>query len=337
MINYYTYCKFGLDMSANTTSEALKETLDKIHGQLSGGESDLYSSKDKSIKYYIAHISTSLSRWIYKKERDTEQNIYNTNFALGFLAIASITLIRLGSQENPDFEWVEKNSLSIQIWGIIMAAVYIGASIERSELFKSVWKFSFTKLIASIAVSGLIAYSTGKAASAINSIFGVDASALPITLIFTTAIILFHLIAPFLLGISLAILIHIMIVVGWIKAKIKDETHDFPPFHSIMFSIVAAIIMYFGWEWSNNELSKSRLPEKIYLMAHSLDFNGKHLCANIPDSTPVIFLGADQNSVLVTPHGLEDFDFSTFFTASVEIPTHFDRSKCMYSKYQTNQ
>lgn len=312
--------------------EELKVTLDKIHQQLSGGESDLYSSKDKSIKYYLAHINTSLSRWIYSQERDSDQSTYNTNFALGFLAMASLLLIRIGTQDNPDIEWVERNSLSIQIWGIIMASIYVGASIERSELFKSIWKFSFTKLIASIAASGLIAYSTGKAASSINSIFGVDASSLPITLIFTTAIILFHLITPFLLGISLAILlIHIVIVAGWIKAKIKNETHDFPPFHSFMFSIIAALIMYFGWEWSNNELSKSRLPEKIYLMAHALDFNGKHLCANIPNNSPVIFLGANQNSVLVAPYGLEDFDFSTFFTASVEIPTHFGRSKCMYS------
>ncbi|HBO9739895.1 hypothetical protein [Pseudomonas aeruginosa] len=318
-------------------SEEIQNTLEKIHRQLSGGETDLFSNREKSIKYHLSNISSDLGKWLRDREQESYSRKYNTNLALGILAIIAVFLIRLGAQENPDFDWVEQNKLSIKIWGIIIAAIYVGASIERSELFKSIWKFSFTKLIVSIAASGLIVYSTGKAASAVNSVFGVDASSFPVTLVFTTAIILFHLIAPFLFAISAAIFVHLLVLLAWIKAKLNDKTYELPPFHSFMFSIASAVIMYYGWEWSKNELSKERLPEKIYLMAYALDFNGKHHCKNIKKDVSVVFLGANQKSVLATPSALEDFDFSTFFTASVYIPSQFYRLECEYPDYQTNE
>ncbi|MDE9749659.1 hypothetical protein [Pseudomonas aeruginosa] len=318
-------------------SEEIPKTLEKIHLQLSGSEADIFSNKEKSIKHYLINISSDLRKWMRDGEQNSYSRKYNTNLALGILAVIAIFLIRLGAQENPDFEWVEQNKLSIKIWGVIIAAIYVGASIERSELFKSIWRFSFAKLIVSIAVSGLIVYSTGKAASAVNNVFGVDATSFPITLAFTTAIVLFHLAAPFIFAISAAVFVHLLIVFAWIKSRLKEKTYELPPFHSFMFSIVAAIIMYYGWEWSKNELSKERLPEKIYLMAYALDFNGKHHCKNIKKDASVVFLGANQKSVLATPSTLEDFDFSDFFTASVEIPSQFYRLKCEYPDYQTNE
>lgn len=316
-------------------SEKIQSVLEKIYRQLNGGESDLFSSKDKSIKYHLGAISSSLTKWLLEREQDSYNRKYNTSLALGMLAVVAVFLIRLGAQENPDFDWVVQNKLSIKIWGVIIAAIYVGASIERSALFKSLWKFSFTKLVVSVALSGLIVYSTGKAASAINGVFGVDASSFPVTLVFTTAIILFHLIAPFLVAIFAAIFVHLLILFAWVKAKLNDKVYELPPFHSIMFSIVAALIMYYGWEWSKNELSKERLPEKIYLMAYALDFNGKHHCKNIKEDVSVVFLGSNQESVLATPSALEFFDFSTFFTASVYVP-QFYRLECGYPDYQTN-
>ncbi len=65
-------------------------------------------------------------------------------------------------------------------------------------------------------------------------------------------------------------------------------------------------------------------------MAHALDFNYSHECANVKASKPVVFLGNTQESVLVAPFALEDFDFGTFFEASVVVPTDFSRQKCEY-------
>jgi hypothetical protein len=65
-------------------------------------------------------------------------------------------------------------------------------------------------------------------------------------------------------------------------------------------------------------------------MAHALDFNYAHECANVDPARPVVFLGSAQESVLIAPYGLEDFDFGTFFEASVIVPTDFTREKCDY-------
>lgn len=314
-----------------------KDLLNKIHRQLSGTELDLSSKGRKSINYHLANIAADLRRWSRDRMDDRDSRSETTKWALGILAIIAFALIQLGSQENFDLAWVQHNKIAIKIWGVVLAAVYIGVSVERSELVKSIWSFSFTKLVASVAASGLIVYSTGKAASAINGVFGVDASAFPVTLVFTTAIILFHLIAPFLLGISMAALVHLFNFIGWIKAQINSRNHELPPFHSFMFLMVAVVIMFQGWMWSKNELSMERLPEKIYLMAYKLDFNERHQCGNLNKDVSVVYLGANQQSVLATPTNLRDFDFSDFFSATVSVPSQFFKVKCEYPDYSQSE
>lgn len=315
-------------------SEQNKELLDKIHRQLSGTESDLSSNGRKSINYHLSNIAADLRKWSRERRDDRDSRTETTTWALGILAIVAFALIQLGGQENSDFEWVQENQVAIKIWGVVLAAVYIGVSVERSELVKSIWMFSFTKLVASLAASGLIVYSTGKAASAINGVFGVDASVFPVTLVFTTAIILFHLVAPFLLGISLAALVHLFNFIGWVKAQFDGKNYQFPPFLSVMFLVVSVILMFQGWTWSKNELSMERLPEKIYLIAYKLDFNERHQCGNLKEDVSVVYLGADQQSVLANPTKLRDFDFSDFFSATVNVPTHFFKMKCEYPSYE---
>jgi hypothetical protein len=314
-----------------------RDLLDQIHRQLSGSESDLRSSGRKSINYHLANIAADLKKWARDRLDDRESRIETTNWTLGILAVIAFALIQLGGHDSTDFKWVQQNKIAIRIWGVVLAAVYIGVSVERSELVKSIWLVSVPKLVASIAASGLIVYSTGKAAGAINGVFGVDASSFPVTLVFTTAIILFHLVAPFLFGLSLAALVHFFNFVGWIKALLNGRTHELPPFHSFMFLMVAAVIMYQGWAWSKNELSIARLPEKIYLMAYKLDFNERHQCGNLKKDVSVVYLGSNQQSVLVTPTNLEDFDFSDFFTASVRVPTEFFKVECEYPDYSLSE
>ncbi|MNO06387.1 hypothetical protein D3C81_2281440 [compost metagenome] len=61
-----------------------------------------------------------------------------------------------------------------------------------------------------------------------------------------------------------------------------------------------------------------------------MDFNYSHECANVAANQPVVFLGNSQESVLVAPHRLADFDFEEFFEAFVTVPTDFVRQRCEY-------
>jgi hypothetical protein len=91
--------------------------------------------------------------------------------------------------------------------------------------------------------------------------------------------------------------------------------------------VLGGIVIFRIGGWDNNELSDERLSQKIYLMAQILDFNSKHNCDGIP-SNPVIFIGPTQERVLVAPALGANLDFTSFFSAHIEVPERFVQADC---------
>ena len=70
---------------------------------------------------------------------------------------------------------------------------------------------------------------------------------------------------------------------------------------------------YFSWGWVSNNFNKELLREKIYILAHQLDFNDNNLCKNLKNkNASVIFLGAEQKQVLVDFNMVKPDDVSSF-------------------------
>ena len=319
----------------NSSKKKIKpsEYLSNIHNEVS--DSDVYEKypNKRTLKSYVHNINVKVSKYIADKTDSRELEESKISWALGVLSFIAICFLTNSSQSDPDINWIKENQLALKLWGIALAGIYIGASFERSSFFKALWGFSVTKFIVSISISGVIIYSTGLAAGQINSIFGVDATSFPITYTFTTAIIVFNLIAPFLFVLSLGAILHLLNAIEWVRSWFKDTTYELAPYHSFVFPILASTIMYFGWTWSNNELSEERLPSKIYIMAHALDFNLKHECGNLKDGIPVVFIGASQKTVLADSYKLEDINFEKFFSSEVTIPKRFFRFECKIPNY----
>lgn len=230
-----------------------------------------------------------------------------------------------------DIEWVREHTLAFRLWGVSLCLIFVGVLVERSSVVRSLWSFAITKFLLSLILSGVVFYAHGRAAGYINGVFHVDASALPITLVLTTGLVLFKLLVPFVLTIATLILAqHALLIISWAKDNNPWKTIGDFPFFSLLCSAVAGVILFFGWSWPSDQLSDTRIPEKVYLIADTLDFNQRHECANVDPKRPVVFLGTDQESVLVAPYRLEDFDFATFFEARVRVPTQFIRQKCEY-------
>lgn len=309
------------------------DQISSMCNELTNSDLNERYNRSRTLKSYIQNISEKINEYLSHQEqlKSDEQN--SISWALGVLSFVAICLLTNSSQSDPDFDWIRDNQLSLKLWGVALAAIYIGASLERSSLIKSIWGFSITKIIASIAFSGVVVYSTGKAAGSINGIFGVDAAAFPVTYTFTTAIIVFHIVAPFLFFISLGAIIHLINCIEWIRAKRKGETYDLPPYHSFVFPILGCVLMYNGWAWSSDELSEESLPGKVYMMAHALDFNSNHECSNLKEGVSVVFLGPAQNEILADTYKANEMDFSTFFNAKIDVPEQFYRMKCTYPKY----
>lgn len=315
--------------SKNTSDELVSSICDEL---TSSDVNERYS-RNRTLKSHIHNINLKITDYLSQQAELKSNEQLNVSWALGILSFVAICLLTNSTQSDPDFDWIRDNQLGLKLWGVALSAIYIGASIERSSFFKALWGFSATKIVVSVAFSGLVVYSTGKAAGVINSVFGVDASAFPISYTFTTAIIVFNVISPFLFFISLGAILHLFNAIEWARTKLKGRTYELPPYHSFVFPILASVIMYNGWAWSNDELSEKLLPEKVYMMAHALDFNSNHECSNLKSGIPVVFLGPSQNEVLADKYKIADIDFSTFFNARIDLPTQFFRMECNHPTY----
>lgn len=311
-------------------SKEIEQHLERIHQELRGGEQDLSRERQKSLNYYIRDIHQRLGEWLRAQGYEKDQRRYELSWALGLIGVAGV-LLAITRSASSDFDWVREHTLAFRLWAVVLCTIFVGVTLERSAVVRSLWSFAITKFLISIILSGVVLYARGKAAGYVNGVFHIDASAFPITLVFTTALLVLKLLVPFILAVALTLsMVHALIGAGWLKGKLDGKTADQPPLYSFLSVLVSGVILYFGWSWSNDQIADSRMPEKVYLMAHALDFSFAHECANVAANRPLIFLGNAQESVLVAPYKLADFDFTDFFEASVTVPADFVRQKCDY-------
>lgn len=294
--------------------------------------------KRKALSDYLTDILLSLKRIEKAEEKKESQKQFNLNYLFGVVAFVSIVLLSNGSQDNPDFSWIDNNKFALKLWGVSLATIYLCMSIERMTFFKPLWEFTVTKLSASVALSLLVVFCTGKAAGIINGIFGVDAAALPFTLTFTTALIIFSYLVPFIFVLGVVGLGHLLIVMAWCKSRFydKDKSEYFPPLNSVFFAGLSAVVVYFGYSWSSDNFSQEELPKKAYLLAHKLDFNSKHECGNLKSNIPVIFIGNSQSTVLADLSKSEVPTVEWFFESPIEVPKQFYRVACTVKDYKGN-
>lgn len=311
-------------------SQEIKQHLEKIRHEVQGGEQDLVHGRQRSLKYYVRDIHQHLREWLSLQGYAEGRRRYELSWALGLIGILGVILATTRSATS-DFDWVREHTVAFRLWAVVFCTIFIGVSLERSNVIRALWGFASTKFLVSVILSGVVLYSRGSAATYVNGVFHVDASALPITLVFTTGLLIIKLVLPFILTVALILsLVHGFIGLGWVRGKLAGvEAHE-PPLYSVLSFFVSCVILYFGWSWSHAQIADSRVSEKVYLMAHALDFNYSHECSNVAPNRPVIFLGAGQEAVLVAPYKLQSFDFAEFFEGGEPIPTDFIRLRCEY-------
>ncbi|XYQ54387.1 hypothetical protein ACS91J_21835 [Pectobacterium carotovorum] len=313
----------------------VERDISRIRQELTGSELDLVQQKARTLKYYVRGIYNDLVKWKFTRQCEQEKSQRNLEVALCVIGFIGVMLAIFRSAAS-DIDWVREHTLSFRLWGVALCAIFVGVSLERSSLVSSLWRFTVTKVLLSIVLSGLVIYARGQAGIHVNAVFHVDASALPITLLFTTGLMVFKLLLPFIIVVAaIMFLVNLFFMAAWFKNKFSGGNSELPLLQPVLCVLVSSVLLYHGWLWPSDQLSDTRVSEKIYLLAHALDFNDSHQCANVPADRPVVFLGNAQDAVLVAPYQLEDFDFATFFEASVNVPHQFMRMRCEYKPAQT--
>lgn len=311
-------------------NQKIEQHLEGIKNEIQGGELDRIQGRQRSLKYYVRDIHQQFGKWLSLQGYAEDRRSYELSWALGLIGVLGV-MLAITRSATSDFDWVREHTVAFRLWAVVLCTIFIGVSLERSVVIRSLWSYASTKFLISIILSGVVLYSRGSAAAYVNGVFHVDASALPITLVFTTGLIIIKLLLPFILTVALALsLVHGLIGLGWVKGKLAGVEAQEPPLYSVLAFFVSGVILYFGWGWSHDQIADSKVPEKVYLMAHALDFSYSHECSNVDSSLPVIFLGAGQEAVLVAPYKLQSFDFAEFFEGPVLVPAGFMRLRCEY-------
>ncbi|MCC8366815.1 hypothetical protein J8V57_11055 [Xenorhabdus sp. PB61.4] len=255
---------------------------------------------DKSTKQIIKDIYDAVIYIKNDKEYEEKRNEWDVVRALNWLAIAAIVIFFFSVSKRGNSDFLEGMKLYAYILSVILSAIWIGVNIERTHLFRELWKFGITKLIISLFFTALVVFSTATASSIINDIFGIDASFFPFTRSLLTAYIFFRYASQLVYLLIFSALLNLFPIGAYFKYR-SDEKNNFDfPWQSLVFIILTLVFSYFTWGWSGSNFDSDTLNYKVYLLAHQLDFNDNNLCENLRgEKTSVIFLGQNQAQILV--------------------------------------
>jgi hypothetical protein len=300
------------------TPKNAEERIEAIYDELSSTNNNNSNRKIESLKDYVVALLNHSQHAERKREQRIDDGYFSIQLSLYSLAALSLGLLWFSSGNYQDWQWLANHTFSLGLWGIVFAVIFVGVSIERSSFFEHLWKYSFTKIVSSVAFSALVVFSTGKASSLINAIFGVDSSAFPFARAFTAGLLVFQYLSPAMFIVAIFALVHAVSVFGYVKLKLSaGYVHENPPWHAIVFLLLAIVVLWFSWKWINRDFSESKYPAKIYRLAHLLDFNSKHLCANIAENANVVFVGSDHSKVLVDLNIVQTNDIKAFIEGDV--------------------
>ncbi|MEK6354962.1 MAG: hypothetical protein V4796_15770 [Burkholderia cenocepacia] len=141
-----------------------RQHLEALYEELSFSEREYRDSRPtETLKDHVAELLREARRAKQQRENEKEAEERDKSWAVGAVAVLAVVLLLVGMSRQGS--WLDEYLFSIRLWATGFAAVFLGVSIERSSFFTRLWAYGFTKLTASIAVSALVVFSTGKASS----------------------------------------------------------------------------------------------------------------------------------------------------------------------------
>lgn len=270
-------------------------------------------NKIKPTKQLIQDIADSVTYLKREKEYEGKKKEWSIISALNGLAILAILIFIFSINRDGDSEYLTKWKFYAYLFSVFLTAIWIGVNIERLLLVRELWKFGITKIMISLSFTALLVFSTASASSTINGIFGIDSSHFPFTRSILTAYTFFTYASQLVYALLIAAAINILPIGYYLKKLWNSDTDRDIPWGSITYIFLTLVFTYFSWGWVSNNFNKDTLNEKIYLLAHQLDFNDSNLCVNLRNkNASVIFLGPEQRQVMVDFNTIKPDDISSF-------------------------
>jgi hypothetical protein len=295
-----------------TNEKINTESINKLVAEFDASENANYRySNEKSTKQIIKDIRDTVLFLKREKENKKYNEQWGSSIALNTLAIVAILIFIFSTPNSSDSEFIETLKLPAYIISIMLSTIWIGINIERTLIFKELWRFKTAKIIVSLSFTGLIVYCTAEASAIINNVFNIDPSFFPFTRSFLVAYLFFKKISILVYLLAIVGIFCIINIISYFKSKWDGNSDIEFSFGALIYIFFTCIFSYFALGWVGSNFNDDVLNRKVYSLAHQLDFNKKNPCSNLKDvEVSVIFLGPNQDKVLV------DFNKEEMLTAS---------------------
>ncbi|RSN78187.1 hypothetical protein [Acinetobacter haemolyticus] len=240
---------------------------------------------------------------------------------------------------------------------VIIFILLVYNSIKAIPPLEMFLKLPITKFILTIFFSGFVVYSAAEVSIIINSIFKVSSSNFKITLSLGTFFyFLNHLVTIFflytgviILGLLIAYILESRVVEKDEFDKEKNAYWEFSWNEKCWYLVVMLLFFVGLFHYKNTVIQEDALKYKVFRIALEYDFDSKHHCTNIDSNYTVLYLGSQQNQVLINHYykadlsNLEEFMTSRNYINFKHILNNdkliFDTDECIYKKskssYQT--
>ncbi|EBE3721555.1 hypothetical protein B4R02_21770 [Salmonella enterica] len=295
-----------------TNNKINAESFNKLVAEFDSSDNANYRySNEQSTKQIIKDIRDAVLFIKSESENKEYDEQWNSSVALNTLAIVAILIFIFSTSNNSDSEFIETLKLPAYIISIMLSTIWFGINIERTLIFKELWRFKTAKIILSLSFTGLIVYCTAEASAIINDVFNIDPSFFPFTRSFLVAYLFFKKISILVYLLVIVSFFCIINIISYFKSK-WDGNNDIKfPIGALIHIFFTCIFSYFALGWVYSNFNDDVLNKKVYSLAHQLDFNKKNPCSNLQGvEVSVIFLGPNQDKVLV------DFNKEEMLTAS---------------------
>lgn len=267
--------------------------------------------------------------------RSTAPKRNSLHWPLAIVSIASFISILIAANLLKNDEPSPNASILFLALSVFLGLYTLLCLIE-GKLGRHIIEFKTTLIAWALLAGSLVFYGRISAVTDINEIFHIDASALPLTLLASTAIHISGLLFWPIVGVFLGAIAWLLIV--WTGNYFDENTPAGEKIARVITIATVALSLLISATFIHARIhDKDSRLQIIYRTAHSSDFSASFRCQGIDqEAQSVLFIGPEQKRVLVAPR-IQEQIFATNKKAdvlrSVSIPTNFPLVDCIPPLY----
>lgn len=244
---------------------------------------------------------------------------YESSWNLSTVGVLGLVLVFGPGRGSPDIAWIDRNAFTFLVAGLVACTWFVLMSLERGALLSTLLRFTLVRVITGFLFAAGIAYATSDANTILNAAFSVDAANMPLARAFLVATLFLKLLWPAFAVLGLIAVVSLLVVSAHLKWWVKDGTfseeyREFP-LKTLLLALAAIVVSVAYSNTMRKAFNETDMPEKAYRLALQLDFNTSAYCLPKQDGQRYLFIGVNQDRVLIAPIPLGETTLRSFATA----------------------